>query len=368
MGQVDRRPDLIGETNEMNGPRQPAESASAVKPSWRAIVLFLLMLALAGVCGAIFFPFLSAITWAVALAVATRTPYEWLLRRTKNPTLTATLGILLVVALILVPAFFLAQSLVHRLMQVFSLIQQGDAQQWFQQTIDKYPRLEQLLAQILGTVNLQEVAQSTARFLAARLRDVLTGSATLIVQVAIMLFALFFLFRDRKQAVQALRWLLPLNEQHTDILLRRLTDVLTATLQGRVIIAALQGCLGGLMFWILGVPEVFLWTVIMIVLAMIPFVGTFPVWVSAAIYLALGDHWVKALVLVCWGTFVIGTVDNLLYPTLVGSKLQLHTAPMFFAVLGGIALFGASGIVLGPVALTTFLTLLRIWNPEKRVV
>jgi predicted PurR-regulated permease PerM len=338
--------------------------ANSAKAGSRVIVLFLLTLALAGICGAIFFPFLSAITWAVALAVATRTPYDSLLRRTRNPTVTAILGILLVIVLILVPAFFLVQSLGDRLSQVFSLIQGGAAQTWFQDTIDKYPRLGHLIEQALGTVNLQQVAQSTAGFLAARLRDLLTGSAAVITQAVVMLFALFFLFRDRNGAVRALRSLVPLNDRQTDILLVRLTDVLTATLQGRVIIAALQGSLGGLMFWFLGVPEVLMWTVMMILLAMIPLVGTFPVWMSVAVYLALTDHWVRAIVLVGWGILVIGTVDNLLYPTLVGSKLQLHTAPLFFSVLGGIAVFGASGIVLGPLVLTAFAALLRIWKGE----
>lgn len=342
------------------------DSATAAKSSWRVVVLFLLTLGVTVICGALFFPFLSPIIWAIALTVATRAPYDWLLRHTRNPTLTATLGVLLVIALILVPAFFLAQSLGHRLMDLFSLVQGGSAQKWFQDTLDKHPRLQRLIEELLGTVDLQAVAQSTAKFLAARLRDLLTGSATLIMQVVFMLFALFFLFRDREDAVRALRSLIPLNGHQTEMLLRRLTDVLTATLQGRVIIAVLQGSLGGLMFWLLGVPEVFIWTVIMILLAMIPFVGTLPVWMPAAVYLGLSDHWIKALILFCWGVFVIGTADNLLYPALVGSKLQLHTAPLFFAVLGGLALFGASGIVLGPLILAGFLALVRIWKDQDR--
>jgi len=346
--------------------RQPANSATAAhQPGWRVVVLFLSTLAVAGICGAILFPFLPSLTWAVALAVATRAPYDWLLRRTRNPTLTATLGILLVVLLILVPVFFLVQSLGQRGMQVISLIQAGAAQKWFQDTIDKYPRVENLIGQVSGTVDLQQAAKSTAGFLAPRLRGVLTGSASALTQMVVMLFALFFLFRDRIDAIEALRSLVPLNKHDTDILLKRLTDVLTATLQGRVVIAALQGCLGGLMFWILGIPEVLMWTVVMTLLAMIPLVGTFPVWMSVAVYLALTDHWVKAIVLFCWGALVIGTVDNLLYPTLVGTKLQLHTAPLFFSVLGGIAFFGASGIVLGPLVLAAFVVLLQIWKAES---
>ena len=101
----------------------------------------------------------------------------------------------------------------------------------------------------------------------------------------------------------------------------------------------------------------------MALLATIPSLGTFLVWMPVAIYLALSHHWIKASILFGWGACVIGTVDNLLYPTLVSSRLQLHTVPVFFAVLGGIALFGITGVVIGPLVLTTAVTLLRLWKP-----
>jgi predicted PurR-regulated permease PerM len=342
----------------------PADSAMPANLGWRSIALFLFTLAVSALCGAIFFPFLPALTWAVALAVATRTPYVWLARRTRNPTLAAALGVLLVVVLILVPAFFLVQSLVQRGMQVVSLIQAGDAERWLQETRDQYPKVEHLIEQISETMDLQQAAQSAAGFLAGRVRALVTGSATIVTQIVMMLFALFFLFRDGKEALHALRWLLPLNESQTNTLLGRMTDALTATLQGRVFIAALQGTLGGLMFWILGIPEILLWTTLMALLATIPSLGTFLVWMPVAVYLVLAGHWIKAIVLCCWGALVIGTIDNFLYPTLIGSKLKLHTAPLFFSVLGGIASFGVTGIVLGPLILTALVTLLQIWkNP-----
>ncbi len=116
------------------------------------------------------------------------------------------------------------------------------------------------------------------------------------------------------------------------------------------------------MFWILGVPSAAVWALTMAILATIPSLGTFLVWMPIAVYLAASGHWVKGLILAGWGASVISTVDNLLYPTLVGRKMQLHTVPVLFSVLGAIALFGISGIVLGPLILTTGVTLLRFWN------
>ncbi len=118
------------------------------------------------------------------------------------------------------------------------------------------------------------------------------------------------------------------------------------------------------MFWILGVPNALIWGVVMAMLATIPSLGTFCVWMPVAVYLLLSGHLVKACVLTGWGMFVIGTIDNLLYPTLVGSRLRMHTVPVLFAVLGGIGLFGITGVVLGPLLLTITETLLRFWSPK----
>ena len=113
-----------------------------------------------------------------------------------------------------------------------------------------------------------------------------------------------------------------------------------------VAVAALQGVLGGFIFWFLGLPTPLLWAVVMGLLAIVPVFGTFVVWFPAAIYLALEGSWEKALILTAWGAIVIGCIDNLLYPMLVGNRLKLHTIPAFMSVVGGVVLFGAPGIIL----------------------
>jgi predicted PurR-regulated permease PerM len=335
----------------------------ALSLSWRTFVLFLLTLAIFGLCVSVALPFLPAITGAVALAVTTRTPYDWLARRVRHRTLTAALGVLLAVLLIIGPSILLVQALGSQVVSAAGLVQSGAAQDWVTDTINRIPWLNHVVDKALGVVNLQQAARGSAGFIAAKLRQILTGSVSTATQVVLMLFTLFFLFRDRDQAAQAFRTLLPLNESQRDYLLGRMSNTIEATLQGSLTISGIQGALGGIMFWILGVPSALVWALVMAILATIPSLGTFLVWMPVAIYLAVVGHWVKALILVAWGTSVIGTVDNLLYPTLVGSKMQLHTVPVLFAVLGGIGLFGVSGIVLGPLLLTTMVALLRIWNP-----
>jgi predicted PurR-regulated permease PerM len=177
---------------------------------------------------------------------------------------------------------------------------------------------------------------------------------------------LFFLLRDRRLALQSLRELLPLSNREADVLLRRIRDTIHATVFGTVVVAIVQGTLGGLMFWLLGLPGALLWGVIMALLALIPVLGAFVVWVPAAIFLAVEGSWGKALLLTGWGTLVVGTIDNLLYPLLVGNKLRLHTLPVFFAIVGGLAVFGAAGVILGPVVLAVTLGLIDIWKSRTR--
>jgi predicted PurR-regulated permease PerM len=157
-----------------------------------------------------------------------------------------------------------------------------------------------------------------------------------------------------------------LSDDEADALLRRTSDTIRATVFGTVVVAIVQGALGGLMFWLLGLPAALLWGVVMAVLALIPVLGAFVVWVPAAIFLAVEGSWGKALLLTGWGTLVVGTIDNLLYPVLVGNKLRLHTVPVFFAIVGGLIVFGAAGVILGPVILAVTLGLVDVWKRRTR--
>jgi predicted PurR-regulated permease PerM len=120
--------------------------------------------------------------------------------------------------------------------------------------------------------------------------------------------------------------------------------------------------LGGLIFWWLGLPAPLVWGLAMAILAIVPMLGAFIVWAPAAVYFILEGHWTNAVILIAWGTLVIGTIDNLLYPILVGDSLKLHTVPAFISILGGIIIFGPSGLLLGPLVVTTVIVLLEIWR------
>jgi predicted PurR-regulated permease PerM len=191
---------------------------------------------------------------------------------------------------------------------------------------------------------------------------VVSVSVAVIVELLITLFALFYFFRDRRPALRGLRSLVPLSEDETDAVFVRVKDTIYATVYGTLTVALVQGCLGGLMFWVLGLPAALLWGTVMAVLAVVPVLGAFVVWVPAALFLLLEGSWGKALILAAWGVLVVSLVDNLLYPVLVGQRLRLHTLPVFIAIVGGLALFGSAGVVLGPVTLAVTVALVEIWR------
>jgi predicted PurR-regulated permease PerM len=159
---------------------------------------------------------------------------------------------------------------------------------------------------------------------------------------------------------------MPLSDAKAREILDRTGEVIGASVYGVLVIAVVQGVLGGLAFWVLGLPSPLLWGVVMIFLSMIPMLGAFIVWVPAAIYLALTGHWLQAVILAVWGALVIGSIDNFLRPKLVGERTRLHELLIFFSVLGGLQVFGVIGIVLGPVIVAITLALLDVLRHADR--
>jgi predicted PurR-regulated permease PerM len=160
--------------------------------------------------------------------------------------------------------------------------------------------------------------------------------------------------------------MLPLHRVQWLDIMNRTRDVIGATVYGVLVISAIQGTLGTFIFWVLGLPSPLLWGVVMFFLSMIPMAGAFLVWVPAAIYLALTGAFLQAGILVVWGVLVIGSIDNFLSPRLVGQRARLHELLIFFAVLGGLEVFGVLGLVLGPVVVALTLALIEMARQAGR--
>lgn len=311
-------------------------------------------------CWVLLRPHLVPLVWAVALAVVTRPLHVRIRERLGRPALAAGLSAALVATALVAPAILVGQQLFHQASEGLKTMQKEEHRGRWRALVDKNPRLAPVLASIERRGG--NAASQATQGVAARLPGFLGTSARGVMEAAIAVFALFFLYRDEEPALRLVRSLSPLDGRDTRRVLRRVHDTIWATMFGTVVMAAVQGFLGGLIFAILGLPAPVLWGVVMAFLAIVPVLGAFIVWVPAAAFLALEGEVGKALVLTAFGALVVSGVDNVLYPALVGRRMRLHTLAVFLALLGGIAVVGAAGIVIGPVVLATAQELLRIWK------
>jgi predicted PurR-regulated permease PerM len=310
-------------------------------------------------------PFLSALTWAVTVAVVTHRLWIWLQKRVAKRGVAAAVAVLAVALTVLLPIILLVYLAAAEIVATVQTWQKEPLSTQLSEKLAGYPRLNDFWQSVSGSIDVVAVVQQVGQRVQAIGTTIFSGIAYTVFQAALMLFVLFYLYRDEDQAIQSVRRYSPLTEQETSRLLIRVSDTIHATIYGSVVVAVVQGSLGCLIFWILGLPGAAVWGLAMGLLAMVPYLGTFVVWVPAAIILAVSGQWTQAAILVGWGVLVIGLIDNLLYPTLVGNRLRQHTVVSFVAIIGGLTMFGASGIVLGPVLVTTTFTLLELWRERS---
>ena len=326
------------------------------------VVLVVAPALLLGLCGALLKPFFNPIAWALSFAVIAHPVHAWLERRIKRENLAAGLATFGIAVLIAGPMIFVADNIIRDSTSAVKSIQAGVESGKFQEELSRHPRVEAALQSYWQQSDPGSQFQGAAAEVGKRVTQVLAGSAWAFVDLLLTFFILFFLFRDRSAALKVVRSWVPLSSRETDEVFTRVSDTIHASIFGTLVVAAVQGILGGLMFWWLGLPAPILWGAVMALLAIVPVLGAFVIWVPAAIYLAASGQWGKAALLTAWGTVVIGLVDNLLYPILVGTKLRLHTVPVFFSIVGGLAVFGACGLILGPVIFALTDAILEIWR------
>ena len=312
-------------------------------------------------------PFITVLEWAAVLVIVFYPVHKRLTKRIKRRGLSALLSSTLVIVVVVLPLVLLTMALTNELA--------GAARN----VPARLPQLMDPDASIVGRVSRwihDHMAVDGARsqeFVVEQLKS--TGTALLgqslglvgnilsaLVKAFFVVITMYYLFRDGDRIVRALPGALPLSNDQSEAILARVNQVVSASVYGVVTIAMLQGLLGGLAFWTLGVPSPILWGTVLAFVCMIPIAGSFFVWLPASIYLILTGHWTKGILLILWGALVISTIDNFLRPKLIKNQTRLHELFVFFSVLGGMSVFGLLGIVLGPVVLAITLGLLQTFK------
>jgi predicted PurR-regulated permease PerM len=317
------------------------------------------------VCWLMVQPFLNVILWASVLTVVFYPMHRRIRERLSGPSGAAAVSTLAVILLILLPVTFMTIAVVRELSGAADTLQAG-VQHMSGRPL---PGIGWVLERLRGYVDI-DPGQAQA-FVAQRLQTIGTGLAAstlvmvggivgAVVQTALVVFTMFYLFRDGERIRGAAYAMLPLERVQMHDIAVRTQDVIGATIYGVLVISAIQGTLGTIIFWSLGLPSPLLWGVVMFFLSMIPMAGAFLVWAPAALYLVATGAYLKGGILVLWGILVIGSIDNFLSPRLVGKRASLHELLIFFAVLGGLQVFGVLGLVLGPVVVAVTLALIEM--------
>lgn len=333
----------------------------------RWIALLLVTAAVLYLCWLMLRPFASVLAWAAVLVILFFPVHRRILTKTGKRSTSALISTLLAVVTILIPLGLILLALVAEARGIVQYIQERP-EAFFDP--DNSP-INRLVGWLNQYVNVDAAVSSQAildqlKALSARLAsqtlDLVGGVLGTIIQIFFVIFTMYYLFRDGDRIMSALPGVLPLEPEQSERIFTRTREVINASVYGVVVIGIVQGGLGGIAFWALGLPSAIVWAVVMMFLSMIPIAGAFLVWIPAALYLAFTGAWIKAVVLTVWGVFVVGTVDNILRPKLVGGRTRLHELFVFFSVLGGLAVFGILGIIMGPVTLAVMLALLDVFR------
>lgn len=322
-------------------------------------------------------PFVGVLLWAVVLTTAFEPVHRRILAWVKGPDLSAFLACLVVIIVTGVPTVLIGFALVHELGPAIETLQKmiaslldpnspvvGRAAAWLaERGVDLASIKQQAIEQIQAAGS--EIAGQSLSWV----RGIIGGALGVLIQALFTLFTMYYLFRDGKKFRQALAEAMPIRGRTMNRIFHRAREVISASVYGVFIIAVIQGFLGAMAFWVLGLPSVVVWGLVMTFFSLIPMAGAFVVWVPAAIYFAIIGSWGAAIGLTVWGVVVIGLVDNFLRPKLVGERAKLHELFIFFAVLGGLQVFGIVGLFLGPVVLAVALALFDAFrHPETSLI
>ncbi|WP_024670044.1 AI-2E family transporter [Pseudomonas tremae] len=343
---------------------------------YKTLILLLVLVSIAFIW--ILLPFYGAVFWAVILGIIfapvqrrLQIKFNW----SRNLTSLCTLTICLVIAIL--PVIVISALLVQEGTTLYKNVETGqlDIAGYLAEFKDLLPHSIQALLDRLGMGDLEGLrdkitkgAMQGSQYLATQAFSFGQGTFDFVVSVFIMLYLLYFFLRDGQELARKIRTAFPLGEQQKRRLQLKFTRVVRATVKGNVVVAVTQGMLGGFIFWALDIPSALLWAVIMAFLSLLPAVGAGIVWAPVAVYFLLSGMIWQGVILGLFGVFVIGLVDNVLRPVLVGKDTKMPDYLILISTLGGMSVFGLNGFVIGPLIAALFISSWGLFSGAKKTV
>jgi predicted PurR-regulated permease PerM len=348
-------------------------SFSKVRSSFFFGLIFALLLAFVFLLR----PFSYPLFWAAILAVLFHPFYELLNTKLKSPSISSAISVVLVLCVIIVPIAIVGLLLVHQSVEIYSLAVEGNFVSPGQLTefisnSPLAPYVDVVSINQLWATYVNDATKTISAFffqntkavagVFANVKSVTQSSLWFLFQVFIMLYSLYYFFKDGKKLLGRVKFLSPLGNGYEEMFYEKFRGTSVSTLKTTFIIGGIQGLIGGLLFFITGIQGAFVWGVIMMVMSILPAIGSFIIWVPAGIVmLLLGNVWQGVTILLVGG-LVISTIDNVLRPPLVGKDTQMHPLIVLLSSLGGILAFGISGFVIGPILASFFLAAISMYE------
>jgi predicted PurR-regulated permease PerM len=332
----------------------------------RLVTLAVLTAILIALSLLIAFPFLHAITWGMALAIMAWPMHRLVKARINSPSGAALASTFVVLLLIVVPGTFVVYQIGRETEQMARESETPPDEMVSRETLKEVPGGTRVVTW-MDRVNI-DVEKQLKQMVSAVLpnpKGLAAGSITAGAQFLIAMFILFYVFRDRGEFLQWLRDFLPLTRTEADRVFSSASDSVHANLYATVVTGLIDSVTFTALFWFLGMPAPFMWGSVMFVLSILPVVGAGLIWVPASIYLAMSGEWPSAMAILGWGAFTAVVVDYLLYAKLAGDRMRMHPVPALLAFLGGLAIFGLSGMILGPAIVAMTAAMLDLWRERS---
>ncbi len=340
--------------------------------------LLLLLVAVSIALAWILMPFYGAILWGAIIALLFVPVYRRLLPRLNqrhNPAALLTLLVVLIVFIL--PFALITAALAREASLVYERLQSGELTpalylrgvfdalpQWISTLLDRFGLIDFDTVQLRLTAALAKGSQ----FIATQAFSIGQDTFEFIVSLFITLYLAFFLIRDGDSVARSVRRALPLAPEHKQALIAKFTTVIRATVKGNLLVAAIQGVLGGVAFWFLGIGGAVLWGVLMAFVSLLPAIGAGLVWLPVALYFLLTGALWQCIALFAYGVLVIGLVDNVLRPMLVGKDTRMPDYVVMITTVGGVAVFGINGFVLGPLIAAMFIAVWDIYTTTQAYI
>jgi predicted PurR-regulated permease PerM len=332
--------------------------------------MFLFLIAVLGyLTYQIMSPFLTAIIWAIVLSIVFYPLYAFISRYVRIKSIAALITVLLILVLIIAPFTYLTYTLVdelqvvaaklndNRLDSVHEVIHRFHTSRFFQ-AIGSFLGVDELASEDVMMENIKNIGKALVSQLPMRISNVLSAGLNFIF----MIFTTFVLFRDGQAVLSKAKDYMPFKDYQKERLTSQIKDIVVSTVYGGVLVAIIQGILGGIAFFLLGIGSPVLWGVAMSIMSFVPILGTFIIWGPTSAYLIMQGNYMKGAGLFLFGILVISMVDNVLKPLIIGSRTKMPTIVILFSVLGGIKLFGILGLVMGPLITAIFISVFDIFR------